>query len=129
MSFLNNILSHYRLRFRRILGYLAIALAATAIILYGWPTPTIFVVFLEVGLPLGLRLVREGTAAERVGWLALLAILLFAVAGRAGRLAAGTIRSVLRRALCLILVAGVAAGSSWLRNVTRNRFLRLLRPT
>ena len=85
MSFLNRNLFRYPPSFRQILAYLAVGLAVSAIILYSWPTPTIFyegmvllhlllgVAFLVVGLRSGLRLVREGTVAERVGWLALLA--------------------------------------------------------
>jgi Tfp pilus assembly protein PilF len=151
---------------RRILGYLTIALAASALVLYSWPTPTILyegivllhmvlgVVLLAIALPSLLRLVREGTIAERIGWMVLLAggvlgaavvytgarrqewpllyshiaisilacvILLFAVAGRRGWLAAGAAKSALRLALCLVLVAGVSAGSWWVRTVPWQR--------
>jgi Tfp pilus assembly protein PilF len=151
---------------RLVLGYLALALAASAVVLYAWPTPTILyegvvllhlllgVAFLLIGLPSVLRLVREGTVAERIGWVVLLAggiagasivytgarhqewpllyshiaisvvacaILLFAVAGRRGWLATGTAKAALRLALCIIVLAGVAAGCWWLRTVPWQR--------
>jgi tetratricopeptide (TPR) repeat protein len=69
---------------RRILGYLAAALAASALILYSWPAPTIFyegivllhlllgVALLLITIPYILSLVRQGTVAERIGWIVLL---------------------------------------------------------
>jgi tetratricopeptide (TPR) repeat protein len=151
---------------RRTLGYLTIALAASALILYSWPTPTILyegivllhmllgVALLVFALPSLLKLFRESTLGERIGWMVLLvggvlgaaviytgarrqewpllyshiaisilacAILLFAVAGRRGWLAGGTAKSALRLALCLILAAGVSAGSWWVRTVPWQR--------
>jgi tetratricopeptide (TPR) repeat protein len=70
---------------RRVLGYLVVALACTALILYAWPTPTIFyesivalhlllgVLLLVLAIPSLVRLVREGSASERIGWIVLLA--------------------------------------------------------
>lgn len=74
-----------RIPLRQSLGSLAVILAATAILLYSWPTPTIFyegilllhlvlgVLFLVVALPTLQRLLREGTFAERAGWILLIA--------------------------------------------------------
>ena len=69
---------------RRALNYLAVALACTALILYAWPTPTILyeiivalhlvlgVLLLALAIPSLARLVREGSAGERLGWIVLL---------------------------------------------------------
>jgi tetratricopeptide (TPR) repeat protein len=69
---------------RRILGYLAIILALTALVLYAWPTPTIFyegllavhlglgALLLVLAIPVIGRLLREGSAGQRIGWAALL---------------------------------------------------------
>ena len=69
---------------KRALNYLVAALACTALILYAWPTPTILyecivalhlflgVVLLLLALPSLVRLVREGSATERIGWMVLL---------------------------------------------------------
>jgi tetratricopeptide (TPR) repeat protein len=69
---------------RRVLTYLVVALAFTALLLYAWPTPTIFYeVILAAHIALGilllifailslLRLLREGTATDRIGWIILL---------------------------------------------------------
>jgi len=70
---------------RRVLSYLVVALACTALILYAWPTPTVFyesivalhlllgVLLLVLALPSLVRLVREGSATQRIGWIVLLA--------------------------------------------------------
>lgn len=70
---------------RRLLGYVTAALAVSAFILYSWPVPTILyegivllhlllgVLLLLIAIPYFLRLVREGTIAERIGWVVLLA--------------------------------------------------------
>jgi tetratricopeptide (TPR) repeat protein len=69
---------------RRLLGYATAALAVSAFLLYSWPTPTILyegvvllhlvlgVALLLMGIPYLLRLVRQGTVAERIGWIVLL---------------------------------------------------------
>ncbi len=69
---------------RRALNYLVVALACTAVILYAWPAPTILyesivalhlflgVVLLLLALPSLVRLVREGSAGQRIGWIVLL---------------------------------------------------------
>jgi len=67
-----------------LLTLLVAALALTALVLYAWPTPTVFyegvlvlhifggVLLLVLALPFLLRLLREGTIGERCGWIALL---------------------------------------------------------
>jgi cytochrome c-type biogenesis protein CcmH/NrfG len=72
------------LRLKRILGYLTAALAVSALILYSWPTPTILyegvvllhlllgVALLIAAIPYLLKLMREDSLAERVGWIVLL---------------------------------------------------------
>jgi len=69
---------------RRLLGYLTAALAISALILYSWPTPTILyegtvllhlllgVALLLMAIPYLLRLMRQGSIAERIGWIILL---------------------------------------------------------
>jgi tetratricopeptide (TPR) repeat protein len=69
---------------RRALSYSVVALAGTALVLYAWPTPTILyesivalhiflgVLFLVLALPSLVRLVRKGSASERIGWIVLL---------------------------------------------------------
>jgi tetratricopeptide (TPR) repeat protein len=68
----------------RILGALTVALAASAFILYSWPTPTIWyegfvllhlllgVALLLVAIPCLGKLMRQGTVVERMGWIVLL---------------------------------------------------------
>jgi len=70
---------------RRLLPYLVIALALTAILLYAWPTPTIpYEIVVGLHLALGVcllvlallrlpSLLREGSMTERVGWIVVLA--------------------------------------------------------
>ena len=162
MTSLGNLLSFCRTRLRYVLACVTLALAASAVVLYAWPAPTIFyegillahlllgVVLLILGLPGLLRLVREGAIAERIGWVLVLAggvlgatiiytgarhqqwpliyshvaisafacaILLFVAVGRRGWLAFGAAKSAFRFALCVIFVAGVAAGCWWVRTV------------
>ena len=147
---------------RRILGYLTAALAVSAFILYSWPAPTIFyegivllhlllgVALLLAAIPYLMRLIRQGTITERLGWIVLLiggflgaaiiytgarrqewnllyshilisilacAILVSAIAGQRGWLAAGTAKSALRLALCVAVAVGISAGAWWLRTV------------
>jgi tetratricopeptide (TPR) repeat protein len=151
---------------RRILSYLAGVLALTALILYAWPTPTIFyesilalhlamgALLVVLGIPLLGRLLKEGSSTQRIGWLVLLiggvlgaiilysgarrqdwgivyshvlisllacAILFSAFLARRGWLASGARRAALRTACCLLLFAGIAAASWWVRTVPWQR--------
>ena len=65
---------------KRILNYFAVALALTALILYAWPAPTILyeaivalhllvgASFLVFAIPFVVRLLREGSISQRIGW-------------------------------------------------------------
>jgi tetratricopeptide (TPR) repeat protein len=69
---------------KRLLGFLTAGLALTALILYAWPAPTVLyegvlvlhilggLLLLVLVLPFLLRLLREGTMGERLGWIVLL---------------------------------------------------------
>lgn len=71
-------------KLRRILGSLVFLLALTALILYAWPTPTIFyetvlaahlamgALLLILAVPMIVRLLREGAWGQRIGWIVLL---------------------------------------------------------
>ncbi|HTV58579.1 MAG TPA: tetratricopeptide repeat protein [Verrucomicrobiae bacterium] len=70
---------------KRVLPYLVLALALTALLLYAWPTPTIpYEIVVGMHLFLGVcllvlaffhlpALIRKGSAIERAGWIVLLA--------------------------------------------------------
>ena len=57
------------------------------------------------------------------------AILVFAVAGQRGWLAASTAKSALRLGLCVAAAAGIAAGSWWLRTIPWNHTYVIRNPT
>ena len=69
---------------RLLLPYCVVALGVTALVLYAWPTPTIFyegvvalhlvlgVFFLILAIPALWRLLRRGTVTERTGWAVLI---------------------------------------------------------
>lgn len=71
-------------KLRKILGLLAFLLALTALILYAWPTPTIFyegvlaahlamgALLLLLAIPMVVRLLRDGSWGQRIGWIVLL---------------------------------------------------------
>jgi len=116
---------------KRALNYLVVALACTALILYAWPTPTILyesivalhlflgIVLLLLALPSLVRLVREGSATERIGWVVLLvggavgAVVFYTGARRHELpiLYAHILASILG---CAILFAALAGRRGWL---------------
>ena len=127
---------------RRALNYLVVALASTALILYAWPTPTILyeivvalhlllgVLFLALALPSLLRLVRDGSASERVAWIVLLiggalgAIVIYTGARRQEWpiLYSHIVASILG---CALLFSALASRRGWLGPGTIRATLRI----
>ena len=126
----------------RLLGCLTAALALSAFILYSWPTPTIWyegivllhlllgVALLLIAIPYLAKLMRQGTLAQRAGWVVLLV---------GGALGAAIIYTGARRQewdllyshivisilACAILVSATAGRRGWLAASTAKSILRL----
>ena len=125
----------------KIVGSLTIALAVSAFILYAWPTPTIWyeglvllhlllgVVLLLIAIPCLAKLMRQGTLAERTGWIVLLvggalgAAIIYTGARRQewNLLYAHILVSILA---CAILAFAVAGQRGWLALGTAKAALR-----
>lgn len=125
----------------KIVGSLTIALAVSAFILYAWPTPTIWyeglvllhlllgVVLLLMAIPCLAKLMRQGTLAERTGWIVLLvggalgAAIIYTGARRQewNLLYAHILVSILA---CAILAFAVAGQRGWLALGTAKAALR-----
>lgn len=115
----------------KVVGSLTIALAVSAFILYAWPTPTIWyegivllhlllgVTLLVIAIPCLAKLMRQGTVAERAGWIVLLvggalgAAIIYTGARRQewNLLYAHILVSILA---CAILAFAVAGRRGWL---------------